>query len=295
MGKNKVSKTILIIEEIFYIFMAVYGALILTTFTLGAFKENVIFGVIVGLLCGLFGGIFVYFVFFRLHLICSKGDVYEEDLIFWRRFLPGYSDEKRNVSTENKKDVKLNLSEADVEKRILMHDSLFNKTNFDVFMSFVYKLYEDSLNKQDSLLIRPFIDDDFYFKHNLIINELSNREYREKRSYVKLKEVILRDFNIVGEQQVLVINVTSKMKKYSVDDEGEVVSGSKDDFIDCSYIFTLNRKVGLESSNEINIELCPNCRESNKVNDDGVCEHCHVDIATGEYGWVITDVKEDLL
>ena len=29
-----------------------------------------------------------------------------------------------------------------------------------------------------------------------------------------------------------------------------------------------------------------------KVNDDGVCEHCHVDIATGDFGWVITDVKE---
>ena len=107
MGKNRVSKTILIIEEIFYIFMAVYGALILTTFTLGAFNENVLFGIIVGLLCGLFGGIFIYFVFFRLHLICSKGDVYEEDLIFWRRFLPGYNDEKRSVITENKKDVNL--------------------------------------------------------------------------------------------------------------------------------------------------------------------------------------------
>ena len=28
-----------------------------------AFKENVLFGIIVGLLCGLFGGIFIYFVY----------------------------------------------------------------------------------------------------------------------------------------------------------------------------------------------------------------------------------------
>ena len=113
-------------------------------------------------------------------------------------------------------------------------------------------------------------------------------------------EILGKVFNsygkIINEQQVLVIELSSKMKKSSVNNEGEVVSGSKDDFIDCQYKITLVRKIGLESSHETSIDLCPNCRSSIKVNDDGVCEHCKIDIATGEFGWVIIDVKkEDIL
>lgn len=297
MEKVKVSKTVLIIEEIFYIFMIIYGAMFLIAFTLSAFKMNMWFGILIGALCGLGAGIFVYFVLFRLKLICTKKVIYESDLVFWRRFIPSKHNEEekeevKSIVSDKVKENNLYLSEADIEKRIIMYDSTFNKESFNELFSLIYKLYEDSLNKQDSLLVRPFIDDDFYFRHNLVINGLSNRNDREKRNYVKIKDILFRDFKIVDDKQVLVLDVTSKMKKYSVDKEGEVVTGSKDDFIDCHYVFTLIRRVGIESSNEVNTNICPNCREVIKVNDDGVCEHCHVDIATGDFGWVITDVKE---
>ena len=48
MEKVKVSKTILIIEEIFYIFMVIYGAMFLVAFTLSAFKMNMWFGILIG-------------------------------------------------------------------------------------------------------------------------------------------------------------------------------------------------------------------------------------------------------
>ena len=82
MKREEVSKTLLIIEEVFYVFMFIYGALFLVAFTLSAFKKSPIFGIIVGIICGLGAGIFLYFIIFRLRLICKKETIYEDVLKF---------------------------------------------------------------------------------------------------------------------------------------------------------------------------------------------------------------------
>ena len=126
MEKVKVSKTVLIIEEIFYIFMIIYGAMFLIAFTLSAFKMNMWFGILIGALCGLGAGIFVYFVLFRLKLICTKKVIYESDLVFWRRFIPSkYNEEEKeevkSIVSDKVKENNLYLSEADIEKRIIIY------------------------------------------------------------------------------------------------------------------------------------------------------------------------------
>ena len=181
MKKEEVSKTLLITEEVFYVFMFIYGALFLVAFTLSAFKQNFIFGVIVGLMCGLFAGVFLYFIFFRLKLICTKKVIYEEDLKFIAHFFGIQKKKKDNVPVEGVLSVEefmridkdndgeilvsefYPLTEDEVEKKILEVDKNFSKTTFSGIVNHIYLMYEDSFNKQNLLLVRPFMSDTMYF------------------------------------------------------------------------------------------------------------------------------------
>ena len=309
--RKEVSKKNLIIEEIFYIFMFLYGCLFLMAFTLSAFKNGLIFGIFVGLLSGLCAGIFLYFVIYRLVLLCYQDVIYEDELDFFGKLfgvkrrdksdsvpVEGVvSEDKFNkLDKDNDGKIMVNevypLTEDEVEKKIIKHDEDFSNTLFNSFVSNVYKVYEESLNKQDSLLTRSFMSDTLYFQHRLHINELSNMKNKEKRTYVKIKGILLKDFKIEGDNEVLTVALTSKMKKYSINSDGEVVSGSKDEYIDCPYIMTFVRKVGVKTKGDFSIENCPNCGAVVKINDDGVCDYCSTYVVSGEFGWVLTDIKE---
>ena len=98
-------------------------------------------------------------------------------------------------------------------------------------------------------------------------------------------------FKVEGKNEILTVALTSKMKKYSINSDGEVVTGSKDEYIDCPYIMTFVRKVGVKTKENYNIENCPNCGAVVKINDDGVCDYCSTYVVSGEYGWVLTDIN----
>ena len=290
MKREEVSKTLLIIEEVFYVFMFIYGALFLVAFTLSAFKKSPIFGIIVGIICGLGAGIFLYFIIFRLRLICKKETIYEDDLKFIGHLfgLGRVDSEKSSVEGETN-----NLSidnDVDICNAIVKNDQAFSKDLFFEFVNKIYLLYEESFNRQNGLVIRPFMLDELYFKHRLAINEVSNKDYKERRSWVKVKNVDFYNYKLVDGEEYLTILVTSKMKRYGLDDCNYVIFGSKDEFVDCKYILTFVRKYGVLSK-KFNFETCVGCGQNIKINDEGVCLHCGNDYATSDYGWILSDIE----
>lgn len=289
MKREEVSKTLLIIEEVFYVFMFIYGALFLVAFTLSAFKKSPIFGIIVGIICGLGAGIFLYFIIFRLRLICKKETIYEDDLKFIGHLFGGSKPENQSSSVEGVVNNIFIENEIDICNEIIKRDSAFSKDDFFEFVNKLYLLYEESFNRQNGLVIRPFMLDELYFKHRLAINEVSNKDYKERRSWVKVKNIDFCNYKVVDGEEYLTVLVCSKMKRYGLDDAGYVVFGSKDEFVDCRYTLTFVRKYGILSK-KFNFDSCVGCGQSIKINDEGVCLHCGNDYATSEYGWILSDV-----
>ena len=70
-----------------------------------------------------------------------------------------------------------------------------------------------------------------------------------------------------------------------------VVDGDKEEYMDVPYILTFIRKKGVKYDQSTPVDNCPHCGKKLKVNEDGYCLECDVDIDTGGYGFVLSDIK----
>jgi hypothetical protein len=80
---------------------------------------------------------------------------------------------------------------------------------------------------------------------------------------------------------------------YTVDERGNVVSGSKTKLRYWSeyWTFIRNRQAkAMPATANLN---CPNCGAPLKVNNAGVCEFCGGKITSGEFDWVLSKIEQD--
>jgi len=80
---------------------------------------------------------------------------------------------------------------------------------------------------------------------------------------------------------------------YTVDERGNVVSGSKSRLRSWSEYWTFIRSRNAKPM-PANANLnCPNCGAPLKVNNAGVCEFCGGKITSGEFDWVLSRIEQD--
>ncbi|HSR26459.1 MAG TPA: TIM44-like domain-containing protein [Candidatus Eisenbacteria bacterium] len=78
------------------------------------------------------------------------------------------------------------------------------------------------------------------------------------------------------------------------EDSGQVVSGTTEDQR-LGELWTFQRAAGAKTvvTGGATASKCPNCGGLLKLNDDGVCDYCKADIASGRYDWVVTRMERD--
>jgi hypothetical protein len=80
---------------------------------------------------------------------------------------------------------------------------------------------------------------------------------------------------------------------YTVDERGNVVSGSKSKLRSWSEYWTFIRSRNAKPM-PANANLnCPNCGAPLRVNNAGVCEFCGGKITSGEFDWVLSRIEQD--
>jgi predicted lipid-binding transport protein (Tim44 family) len=78
------------------------------------------------------------------------------------------------------------------------------------------------------------------------------------------------------------------------EDTGKLASGTTEDQR-LGELWTFQRAAGAKTvvSGGATASKCPNCGGLLKLNDDGVCDYCEADIASGRYDWVVTRIERD--
>jgi hypothetical protein len=79
---------------------------------------------------------------------------------------------------------------------------------------------------------------------------------------------------------------------YTVDANGKVVSGSKNNLRRWSEYWTFIRNRGSKGAARADLN-CPNCAAPLKINAAGVCEFCGGKITSGEFDWVLSKIEQD--
>ena len=292
MERRKLSKGTLIAEQVVYTIMLLYVAMFLLAIVRSLLDYNQVIGIISIVVLSIFFVLCIMYTILRWRLLITREEIYDDDLKFRKIFGFYRNDELLDQEVERfVPEDEDNLDEEAIINKILKNDENFSKSMFISDVYYIYKCYEDSICKLDETLIRPYMTDDCYMKHKIFINKLSNRKFAEKRVNVSVKTLSFDSYKTSNGKESLVLSVTSKMKRYCVNDEGKVVDGSKEEFMEIPYILTFIRKKGVKYDQSNSVENCPHCAKKLKVNEDGYCLECDVDIDTGEYGFVLSDIK----
>ena len=80
---------------------------------------------------------------------------------------------------------------------------------------------------------------------------------------------------------------------YTVDERGNVVSGSKSNLRSWSEYWTFIRSRNAKPAPAKADLNCPNCGAPLKVNNAGVCTFCGGKITSGEFDWVLSRIEQD--
>lgn len=93
--------------------------------------------------------------------------------------------------------------------------------------------------------------------------------------------------------QAITLRIWAQGNDYTVDQNGGVVSGSRQRVRKWSEYWTFIRNREAKASHARTDLSCPNCASPLKVNASGICEFCGGKITSGEFDWVLSKIEQD--
>lgn len=230
--------------------------------------------------------IFAYIVVARLHFL----DVLEKNkrsvVTAPQTTVEGILDEKTRSMLDKDGDGEIMISEYypltedEVLKKVFAVDSKFSKEDFYAWVKHLYSTILEALDKENPVMLRRFESDYLYQRHIALFEDI--KASGASISNYAIKGVLLKDFKIEGDKEILVVALSASINKANIYDDNYK-----------SYILTFARKKGVQTTGTL-LEKetnCPNCGAVLDLDDHGVCSYCHTTVSNGDFGWILIDMK----
>lgn len=230
--------------------------------------------------------VFAYIVVARLHFL----DVLEKNkrsvVTAPQTTVEGILDEKTRSMLDKDGDGEIMISEYypltedEVLKKVFAVDSKFSKEDFYAWVKHLYSTILEALDKENPVMLRRFESDYLYQRHIALFEDI--KASGASISNYAIKGVLLKDFKIEGDKEILVVALSASINKVNIYDDNYK-----------SYILTFARKKGVKTTGTL-LEKetnCPNCGAVLDLDDHGVCSYCHTTVSNGDFGWILIDMK----
>ena len=177
--------------------------------------------------------------------------------------------------------------------KIKVTDPGFNEQVFkDKAQNAFYKLQE-GWEKQDLSIMRPFVSDSVLSRFT---NQLSDMKSRGEKNIIE--NMVIGDMNISDVKSdtsfnYITVQINASSADYTVNNEGKLVKGSKDirGFTE-HWVFLRTIGVKTDTNKQLKDNKCPNCGAALQVNATGKCEYCGAVVTSGQYDWVLSEIKQ---
>ena len=191
---------------------------------------------------------------------------------------------KENIAGYILKDEPYYLTEAEVLDKILKVDKDFSKTHFYSYIKSLFIIIQEAWTERDFHKLRFFEDDRLFYSHKKEIMELIKSKRKDIRDNINIKGVLLKDFRVENNKEILIVAITAKMRRVFECEETEYTY---------PYIMAFSRNVGVKTNPNIELSAtnCSNCGAVIEVSDDGICNYCNTSLISGEHEWVLVDLK----
>lgn len=176
------------------------------------------------------------------------------------------------------------LTESEVLFKVLKQDNDFSKKEFCDYVRSLFYLMQEAWSNNNYFKLRSFEADRLYLRHKREIEGLIAANEKDIRDKIVVKGVLLKDFRIENNKQILVVALTANMRRKI---------GRKVTQEDYPYIFAFSRNLGVKTNKNVKLSItnCCNCGAEVNVSDDGICNYCDTSLVSGEHEWVLVDMK----
>lgn len=201
------------------------------------------------------------------------------------------SNENTNLDTDGDGRILISevytLTEEEVLDKLLANDSNFTVLDFKDYVKSVFTLVQDGWSDNDYRSLRPYESDLLYVRHKLRIESMIEDNITNKRSHIRVKGVLLKDYCIEEEYETLVVALTAKME---VENSENMYMTKEGDY---PYILKFVRKKGVKTNKKKHLSTgnCCNCGAAIDVDDNGVCKYCETSVVSGENEWILSDIR----
>ena len=182
------------------------------------------------------------------------------------------------------------LTEEEVLEKIKESNQSFSKDEFYSYCKELFTKLQSIWTSKDLKKLRVLEDSKLFNQHKLIIEDLNSNSLTDYRKDIFIKGVLLKDYKVEEDNEVVVVALTADVKKYVLDSMGEIISGDKEHRVTIPYILTLvkNKNNSISKIDKIN---CPNCGSVVSIDDDNVCKYCGSIIDNNDNNWKLLDIR----
>jgi hypothetical protein len=140
---------------------------------------------------------------------------------------------------------------------------------------------------------RPHETDNLFQMHQYWIDAYKRQQLRNILDQCTLTAMQPVKITEDAFYEAITVRIGAQGYDYTVDSNGKVVAGSKNNLRRWTEYWTFIRNRNAKPI-ETRIDLnCPNCGAPLKVNQAGVCQFCGGKITSGEFDWVLSKIQQD--
>ena len=173
-------------------------------------------------------------------------------------------------------------------------DPNFSESKFLEDAGNLYVRLQNAWTARDLEPVRTKLSEELYAK-----SERQVQAFIDRAQTNHIDRISVLNSSIVGctsddTNDIITVQLTARIVDYVTDDKtGNVLRGSKDRELFMTYQWTYIRSLGKTTGavDGTDDKHCPNCGAPIDLNQSAVCEYCGAVVKSGDYDWVVSNIK----
>ncbi len=157
----------------------------------------------------------------------------------------------------------------------------------------IYVSMQNSWENKEWEPMRAHMTDNLYNQFGRQLDELKARGYTNHMERICVINSFIKRYSQDQENDVLTVELTARLTDYTVDSQGNLVSGSRTAEKYLTYEWTLIRDKNAKTLDTEGMQTvsCPNCGAPVDVARSAKCEYCDTVITVDAQEWVISAIR----
>ena len=177
--------------------------------------------------------------------------------------------------------------------KIKTTDPGFNEEVFkDKAQTAFFKLQE-GWQRQDLSIMRPFVSDSVLSRFTNQLSDMKSRGEKDVLENIVVGHMDITDVRSDASFNYITAKIDASAADYTLNNQGVMIKGSKTPKGFTEYwVFLRTVGVKTDPNKQLKDNKCPSCGAALQVNATGKCDYCGAVVTSGQFDWVVSEIRQ---